>query len=425
MNKLKNNQEIIIGVILGIVFVMIGVFIVYHGNQIMNFKEIAVNKLHMVKFLDFINIYIYSFIKILSHYIHSFSIIYGLVFILYGLSFFYTSKTLKRTTLYDGSIALFYLMTALFLFIFTAVLMFEVYDWYALFYIVAYSALLFYVMNRRKLNEAYRKMHYIVLLFIFSVAYLITQSRIYTQLQDHSQTPLDVMALNFFFILFTSLGMLALFNYVFLYRAKKIPINDQKLSRMNKRKRDRQMSELISRQTNEAFSELSKQTLKFDERMVVVLAKFKKRVKDWVNVQDDDIPNWMRKPKWFSFFHIEILFGSLMLLLTLIELKNRSNLFFVSQFNVVKMQYFYEWINLFGMLVIILLYIFFTLLIRYKGRGYIGQLFTITFLFAKLFTSMYLLVFKGVNLALFIPPVVLFLFIMVTPLFLYHLKKKY
>lgn len=425
MNWIKNNTEILIGYILGLLFAAIGVFIIWNGKDIVQFKEIAVNKLHMAHFFDFINIYIYSFIKILSHYIHSYPLVYGIVIFIYGLGFIYISRLLKKTTQYDGTIAYFYLFSAIFLFLFTGVLMYEVYQWFSIFYFLAFAILIFYVLNRKRLNEEYRKMHYIVLLFIFSLAYVLTQIRIYDSLASNSVTPLDVMALNFFFVLLSMMGCLALGNYIFLHRAKKVTLSEQKLSRMNRKKRDRQVSRIINEQTNEAFQQLSMQSLKIDERMMLTMKSIKSRFVKWIDLQEEDIPKWMHKPKWLKFYIIEIFFGVLMLILTLIELNNRSSLFNLSKFNVVKMQYFYEWINLSTMLVVIVLYIFFTMLIQWKDRGYIGQLMTVTILFVKLLTSFYLMLFKGINLSLFIPPVIILLVIMIIPLFISHIRRSY
>lgn len=418
-------MEILIGYVLGMMFIAISIFVVVNGKEILNFKEIAISRLHMSEFFDFINIYAYSFIKILSHYIHSFPAIYGLVLFLYGCGFIYISRLLKRTTQYDGQIALFYLMSSIFLFLFTAVLMFEVYDIFSLLYFAAFIILVFYVINRRRLNQEYRKMHYVVLLFIFSIAYFMTQNRIYDHLADNTVSPLDVMALNFFFILLSGTGLLALGNYIFLYRAKKVTPRDQEMSRVRRKKRDRDVSSVINAQTNEAFETLSRQSLKIDERIMLNYRRLMNRLSNLLNLQEDDIPRWMRKPGWLKFLHIELLFGALMLILTFIEMNNRNDLFNVSKFNVVKMQYFYEWTNLAAMLLIILCYLFFTLQIEWKKRGYIGQLITVTLLFVKIFTSFYLMIFKGINLSLFIPPVILLLMLMITPLFFYHLKKKY
>ena len=281
------------------------------------------------------------------------------------------------------------------------------------------------MLNRRHLNSEFRKLHYLILIFIFGVAYIVTQNHVYDQLVDEKVTPLDLMALNFFFILFSAMGALALGNYIFLYRAKKIDPEVDAMRRANKRKRDHKFSRVINHQTNDALQQLSEQSMKIDERLMLSWNRFKAGIRRKIDLQDEDIPRWMRKPKWFSFFQIEVLFGVLILLLTIIELNNRNILFNVSKFNVVKMQYFYEWLSLFALFVVVILYLVFTITIHLRNRGYFGQLFTISILFIEIMTSFYLMLFKGISVSLFIPPVIVLLVVLVTPLFFNHLRKNY
>ncbi|TDM14954.1 lipoteichoic acid stability factor AuxA [Macrococcus bovicus] len=425
MKWFKNNIEVLIGYLLGALLLGLGLFIFFNADEIVHFKEIAINRLHMARLSDFINIYSYAFIELLSHYITAYPYMYSLIFVLYGLGLFYISRTLKKTTAHDPQISLFYLMTAIFLFLLTALFMFKVYHIYALFYFVAFLLLVFYVLNRRHLNSEFRKLHYLILIFIFGVAYIVTQNHVYDQLVDEKVTPLELMALNFFFILFSAMGALALGNYIFLYRAKKIDPEVHAMRRANKRKRDHKFSRVINHQTNDALQQLSEQSMKIDERLMLSWNRFKAGIRRRIDLQDEDIPRWMRKPKWFSFFQIEVLFGVLILLLTIIELNNRNILFNVSKFNVVKMQYFYEWLSLFALFVVVILYLVFTITIHLRNRGYFGQLFTISILFIEIMTSFYLMLFKGISVSLFIPPVIVLLVILVTPLFFNHLRKNY
>ncbi|GGA98030.1 hypothetical protein GCM10007190_02570 [Macrococcus hajekii] len=425
MKWFKKNTEVLIGYVLGILLIGFGLFIFFNSDDIVNFKEIAINKLHMSKLIDFINIYSYAFIELLSHYIKAWPYLYSLIFILFGFGLFYVSHILKKTTVYDTQISILYCMTAIFLFMLTALFMFKVYHIYALFYFAAFLILVFYVLNRRHLNSEFRKLHYVILIFIFGLAYMVTQNHVHDQLIKESVTPLELMALNFFFVLLSVMGVLALGNYIFLHRAKKVGHSEQMLSRASRRKKDKKFSRVLNSQTNDALAQLSKQSMKIDERLMLGWRQFKNRLKRLINLQEEDIPKWMRKPKWFSLFQLEMILGILLLLLTLIELNNRSALFNVSKFNVVKMQYFYEWVSLFMIFVIVVCYLIFTLLIRFKNRGYFGQLFSISILFIEIMTSFYLMLFKGVTLSLFIPPVIVLLVIVVTPLFFIHLRKNY
>ncbi|MEE1107802.1 MAG: hypothetical protein UH078_07465, partial [Macrococcus canis] len=74
---------------------------------------------------------------------------------------------------------------------------------------------------------------------------------------------------------------------------------------------------------------------------------------------------------------------------------------------------------------IIVMYIYFTLMIHFKSRGYYGQLFTISFLMIKVIVSFYLMLFKGINLSLFIPPILILLLLIQLPLYMIHLQRRY
>lgn len=189
------------------------------------------------------------------------------------------------------------------------------------------------------------------------------------------------------------------------------------------KKRDSKISRMIRENTNMTINRLSEESLKLDEKVVLMMQRCSLR--KLINLQDEDIPSWFRYPRWIKAFHIELLLSSLLFIITVIELNNRNMLFEATKFNVVKMQYFYEWINLFGMLLIIVMYIYFTLMIHFRARGYFGQLFTISFLMIKVIVSFYLMLFKGINLSLFIPPILILLLLIQLPLYIIHLQKRY
>lgn len=417
MNYIKKHFEIIIGYVLFAIFTGLGTFILIKGHQIMHFKDIAINQLNMYRFIDFINIYSFELIKILSHYIHQFAYLYGAVLIIIGLLFFYISRKLKQTTIYDKNIAYIYLLFSIVLFLLTTILMYEVYGWFSLLYCLLFIVFVFYVLNRKALNIKMRKMHFMFLILLYFLAYFITQNVVYDNLSEERVTPLDLMSINFYLIVMTLLATISLVNYVFLKRT--LATNSNRINR------DSDWNKKIQESTNHTFEKINNSSLKIDEKIMLYYQKTKQRIKDKIDLQEEDIPNWMRKPKWFKVFHVEILCSGLILILSLIELNNRNVLFSASKINVVKMQYFYEWINLIGFIAVIIAYLYFTLLIHLKHRGYFGQLFTISFIMIKVLTGIYLMIFKGINLSLFIPPILLLIFVLVVPIYFIHIRKRY
>lgn len=420
MNWIKKHFEILIGYILTVMLVALGIFVIVNYKQIANFKDVNINKMHMYSFFDFINIYAYELIKLLSHYIDQFTLLFGVLFIVMGLAFFYVSRKLKATTLYDRTIAQFYLLFSSLLYIVTSILIFEMYGVFALLYLFLFVSVVYYTLNRKRLNDNFRKLHLNVLIFIYALAYFLTQLAVYDNLDKRKVSPLDVMTINFFFIILTVLATLCLVNYVFLKRTLIKPNTEMKRT---EKRRDSKVSRLLRENTNMTINKLSEESLKLDEQIVYFLKKFS--LSNLIKLNEDDIPSWFRLPKWLRIFHIEMVLSSLLFLITAIELNNRNILFSATKFNVVKMQYFYEWINLFGLLVIIILYIYFTIMIFYKSKGYIGQLFTISFLLIKVLVSFYLMIFKGVNLSLFIPPILILLILIILPLYAFHIRRKY
>lgn len=425
MNWIKTHFEILIGYFIAAISILLGIFIIYHGNQIAHFKDVAINKLHMYNFFDFINIYIFELIKLLSHYIKNYPVIYGILLIFIGLSFLYVSRKLKETTIFDKTIAYYYLLSASIILFVIIIFLFEVYGIFSLFYLLFFIFLVYYTINRRKLNDHYRKFHFIVLLGVYGIAYFMSQLAVYDNLDKEKVTPIDVMSINFYFLVLFLVAALCLFNYVFLKRTLPSKTDNDKLSRRNKKKRDLQINQKLQDGTNSTIERISTTSLKMDEKIFLFFKKTIIALKDKINLQEDDIPSWFRRPRWIRSFHIEILLSALMFIIIVIELNNRNILFDASKFNVVKMQYFYEWINLVGLLLLIIGYIYFSIRIQYNRRGYFGQLFTISFLTLKIVTSIYLMVFKGINLALFIPPILLLMFIFVIPLYIIHIRKQY
>lgn len=420
MNWIKKHFEILIGYILAVMHITLGIFVIVNYKQIAHFEDVNINKMHMYSFFDFVNIYAFELIKLLSHYIHQFTLLFGVLFIVIGFAFLYVSRKLKATTLFDRTIAQFYLLFSSLLYIVTSILIFEMYGIFALLYLFLFVSVVYYTLNRKRLNDNFKKLHLNVLIFIYALAYFLTQLAVYDNLDKRKVTPLDVMTINFFFIILTVLATLCLVNYVFLKRTLMKPNTEMKRT---EKRRDSKVSRLLRENTNMTINKLSEESLKLDEKIVYFLKKFS--LSNLIKLNEDDIPSWFRLPKWLRIFHIEMVLSSLLFLITAIELNNRNILFSATKFNVVKMQYFYEWINLFGLLVIIILYIYFTIMIFYKSKGYIGQLFTISFLLIKVLVSFYLMIFKGINLSLFIPPILILLILIILPLYAFHIRRKY
>jgi len=85
--------------------------------------------------------------------------------------------------------------------------------------------------------------------------------------------------------------------------------------------------------------------------------KFKSKFKNIVDIEEDDIPKWMRRPKWIKPAYVEIFCGFILFLFTFIEFNNRNALFVSGEWELSQTQYVIEWITLLILLFIIIIYI--------------------------------------------------------------------
>ena len=85
--------------------------------------------------------------------------------------------------------------------------------------------------------------------------------------------------------------------------------------------------------------------------------KFKSKFKNIVDIEEDDIPKWMRPPKWIKPAYVEIFCGFILFLFTFIEFNNRNALFVSGEWELSQTQYVIEWITLLILLFIIIIYI--------------------------------------------------------------------
>src|SRR5699024_12739818 len=96
--------------------------------------------------------------------IGGFSIIAGILIILFGLFMFKVGSWIKTTTKYDVPITFFFIGLSLVLFIVTTILMTQAYGLWALMFLLAFIINLLFSVFNEYLNPVHLKEHY---LFIF------------------------------------------------------------------------------------------------------------------------------------------------------------------------------------------------------------------------------------------------------------------
>lgn len=406
IEKLKNRSEVIISYILGIFFIILGLFILFNTGQIRN-EEVSVQEDKIETIFDLISAFFLEVSNMLSAMIGGFPIIAGILIILFGLFMFKVGSWIKTTTKYDVPITFFFIGLSLVLFIVTTILMTQAYGLWALMFLLAFIIHLLFSVFNEYLNPAHRKEHYMIILLFYGIAYFLTQNAVYSNIES-TITPTDVLSINLFFAMVWVSSFMALWVGVFLLKAnnllKKPSENDPgKLSRLNKKSRK------AAKFTPDHY-------LGFSEKLYDFRNKFLNKLKQFF---ETDLP------AWFKVNYIEILFGIIVLIFVFLEFNNRNGVFVEGYFRLNDMQTIYEWVNLLITLVLALLYLYFTIMNLLKNKYYHRQMIVIFILWLNVTVSLYITLFKDVELSLFILPFNVFLVLLLTPLLLISIFKEF
>src|SRR5699024_7420712 len=392
--------------ILGIFFIILGLFILFNTGQIRN-EEVSVQEDKIETIFDLISAFFLEVSNMLSAMIGGFPIIAGILIILFGLFMFKVGSWIKTTTKYDVPITFFFIGLSLVLFIVTTILMTQAYGLWALMFLLAFIIHLLFSVFNEYLNPAHRKEHYMIILLFYGIAYFLTQNAVYSTIES-TITPTDVLSINLFFAMVWVSSFMALWVGVFLLKAnnllKKPSENDpEKLSRLNKKSRK------AAKFTPDHY-------LGFSEKLYDFRNKFLNKLKQFF---ETDLP------AWFKVNYIEILFGIIVLIFVFLEFNNRNGVFVEGYFRLNDMQTIYEWVNLLITLVLALLYLYFTIMNLLKNKYYHRQMIVIFILWLNVTVSLYITLFKDVELSLFILPFNVFLVLLLTPLLLISIFKEF
>lgn len=400
MKWLKQQSEIIISILLGVFFVILGLFILFNTGRI---RGEALEISRVETFFDLFNAFFVEVINILGIVIGGFPIIAGILLILFGAGMFRVAQLIRRTTEYDTSLSFFFTGLSFVLFLVTTLLMFQVYSWLALFFMLAFIVHMLYSIFNEHLDPRHRKEHYMVILFFYGMAYFFTQNAVYSNIEK-TLSPTDVLSIDMFFAIMWILSLMSLWVGVFLSKSKNLLKKPKKgdaatLSRQSKRRRLH-----------------PDQYLRFSKQLYDMRNGLLQKVKQFMEIE---FPSWL-KPNY-----IELLIGTLVLIFILIEFNNRQGVFTEGYFNLSDMQYIYEWVNLFLSLALAVAYLFTTFFNMTQNRFYHRQMIFITALWLKVTVSLYITVFKDVELSLFILPFNILLVLLTTPLLIISIFKEF
>ena len=111
-------------------------------------------------------------------------------------------------------------------------------------------------------------------------------------------------------------------NFLFLRRA--LPLTKQELGE-EEPELSRTSKGNVTNQTKIHLKQLQDKTTEYArktrrsvdlDKIRAKRDKFKKKVNDIIDIQEDDIPDWMRKPKWVKPMYVELFCGVVIFLFT-------------------------------------------------------------------------------------------------------------
>lgn len=429
MSFLKKHAEILYSYIIGIVSLFTGLIILINLPLIDKLNNKGKIDLHIHNVWDFINAFFGEIIRVISNYIGNFPVFSAIIIILFGIGVVLLGFTLFRTTRYDYDISIFFLVIGILFFIITLILMTQVYSFFAIIFVIPFAIHIGYIVYKDELNTDHRKYHYLWIIFSYGFSYLITQIVLYGRIDSDKIIPIDILSVNTFFIIMWLLGQMSIWNFLFLRRS--LPLTKQELGE-EEPELSRTSKGSVTNQTKETWKNLQDKTTEFTRktrRSVDIQKvrdkkdKFITKWKDKIDIQEDDIPNWMKIPKWVKSAYVELFCGAVLLFFTLIEFNNRNSLFVSGNWEISQTQYVIEWITLLILMFIIIIYILTTLTNFLKDRFYYLQLFMVSLLFFKLLTEFVNIMVHGLLLSIFITPILLIMLIAIVVAFVMKLRE--
>lgn len=404
IKQIKAKSEVIISLLLGLFFVLLGVFILFNTSRIRGEAE-TVNEDNIDTILDLINAFFVEVSHMLGIMIGGFPILGGILIILFGVFMFKVAQTIRDTTKYDIYLSFFFMGMSLILFVITTVLMNQVYGLWSILFFIAFIVHMMYNIFNEYLDPKHRKEHYMIILFFYGIAYFFTQNAVYSSIEE-ALTPTDVLSINMFFAIIWVLSLLSLWVGVFLSKSKN----------------------LLKKPKHESSGEMSRKSKRGAHKLNPnEYLGFSKKLYDFRNRLIQSVKTFTEFdfPKWFKVNYVELILGAIVLFFIVVEFNNRQGVFTEGLFRLSDMQYIYEWVNLFIALVLAILYLVFTIFNTWKDKFYNRQMIIITALWLKVTVSLYISLFKDVELSIFILPFNILLVTLCTPLMLISIFKSF
>lgn len=428
----KKSWEVHFSRMIGIFILITGILILFNAPRIKEYDIKESENIHIRNIWDFFIAFFDELVRILHHYIGGFPVVASIIIILTGIFVLLVARTLKRTTNYDYDISIFYIGLTIILMVVMMMTMFQVYSFASFLFIIPFAIHIGYVVYKNELNPKYRKKHYLWIIISYGICYFISQLAMNHNIDTNTIKPIDVMSINLFFILLWCFSQMSV--WISLYLRRSLPVNDEEIEMINEEKYSRVKNNRVTRKIfdmsqvfYQKLQDLKQRTL---DKYNSDEARDKRRErnekwKEFIKIEDDDIPRWMRRPKWLKKSYIEWICTVVLFLFTFIEFNNRNGLFLSGEWRLSQIQYVFEWITLFILLLLVITYAYFNYTTTYKNQHNYAKLFVISALFFEIVTTFLVSALQTSQFSVFITPISFLLVLFVTPAFIIHLKKKF
>ncbi|REH76602.1 lipoteichoic acid stability factor AuxA [Staphylococcus felis] len=434
MSLFNKYTEVIYSYIIGVLSILLSIIIFINIPLIHQLNDGKRKIPDIDNAWDFTMAFFNEIIRVMSKYIGDVPLASGIIILLFGALMVLIGRTLTNTTRFDYDISIFFLLIGIIYFVLTLIFMSQVYSWVAFVFVIPFLIHIGYIAYKDELNAAHRKQHYLWIIFSYGLSYVMTQLSLYGRIDAREITAIDVLSINTFFILLWILGQMAIWNFLFLRRS--LPVSNEELTgETNEYSRSKKYQfndntkyhiKDIQHRTSELTQGITRKT-----RRSIDLEKIRRQkdtIKEkwfgWAKLEEDDIPSFLHRPKWLKKNYVILACGIIILFFILLEFNNRNSLFMSGDWRLSQTQYVYEWVSLFLLLIVGIIYIITTVTYMLKGKYYYLQLFMISILFFKLLTEYIVILFNGLLLSIFITPILLLMLIPAIVAFIVQLRQK-
>ncbi|MBA8778106.1 hypothetical protein HR080_01835 [Staphylococcus schleiferi subsp. coagulans] len=434
MSLFNKYTEVIYSYIIGALSILLSVIIFINIPLIHELKD---GKHHISKIdnlWDFIMAFFNEIIRVMSKYIGDIPLASGIIILLFGILMLFIGRTLTNTTRFDYDISILFLLIGIIFFVLTLIFMSQVYGWIAFVFIIPFLIHIGYIAYKDELNPLHRKEHYLWIIFSYGICYIITQLALYTRIESRQIAPIDVLSINTFFVVLWLIGQMAIWNFLFLRRS--LPVSQEEMTgEENPYSRSKKYQ--FTNTSKIHFKDFQDRTVEFThdishrtrrsidiERLRAKRETIVEKWFKWARLEEDDIPTFLKKrPKWLNKGYVTIACGVILLFFILLEFNNRNALFLSGDWQLSQTQYVYEWISLFLLLIVAILFILTSVTRMLRGKYYYLQLFMISILFFKLFTEYIVIVVHGLLLSIFITPILILMLVPTIIAFVLQLRQ--